>query len=97
MSEYNINLMKDGKKTVLPCSQYTVTEVEENSPAAELELQEVGIHIALGDKPENSRRIHLPTDGDTVYITNQSGKTIDSYRWPPNHNRAAVNRKEIRQ
>ena len=61
---------KDRKKDerIYTCSHVSVLEQESGLV---MELSPSGI------------KLHLPLDGDAIYVSNDRGDTIDSYRWPP--------------
>lgn len=86
---YNVKVMKGQQESeIYPCSHYRVMQFEEETdlgrrighPEDEPLKFRAGVHLTLFP---SGREITLPDDGDTIYVTNQLGKTIDTYRWPP--------------
>jgi hypothetical protein len=37
----------------------------------------------LDSNGEVVRALHLPSQGQSIYITNERGQTIQTYHWPP--------------
>lgn len=92
MQVYSLKLVKKSRRSggsdsnqseqieMHPCIRYTVTPIPEDCYAAKEKMREPGIYI---DMVGPNHSIQLPRDGDVVYvITNSSGTTIETYRWP---------------
>lgn len=65
-----IKVVNGKQETVKPMRypHYTVTHLSD------------GLLMELGTKGPT---IRLPDDGEAIFVMNDKGDTIDSYRWPP--------------
>ena len=76
------------EEDVFPVAHYSAKIVLEDSPEAQEGTAEPGITIkcaqraALDEGLGAARILRLPKDADVVYIMNDAGDTIQSYRWP---------------
>lgn len=73
-------IKQDGRQFTYQCSHIGVTTVSEGCPAALSGLDVPGVTLELMPKGPTLR---LPDDGEVVYVMNDAGNTVDSYRWPP--------------
>jgi hypothetical protein len=93
---YHIKIMKDGgKHEKYPCQHYAVQVITPDSPAVRHQFAIGGRAATPGVVLELThgraiRVIRLPEDGHTVYVENNEGKTIDTYRWPEERQEAAL-------
>lgn len=75
-----VKLMRGKESWLHPCTHVHATEVPENCAAVKSGLDTPGIRLELCPK---GPMIRLPEDGDTAYVMNDGGDTIDTHRWPP--------------
>ena len=85
-----LHVVRNGRKTGhrYECTHYEYEVVDEDSPIAKglrnddgtVTKLPLGITFRLG--PPTRQVIHLPTDGDVVYVENEKGDTTNTYRWP---------------
>lgn len=59
---------EEGRSRMYECSHVQFTHLSD------------GIEAELGSKGPTLR---LPDDGRAIYVMNDRGDTVDSYRWPP--------------
>ncbi len=63
-----VKSMKGERSELFPCNRIATTTYEDG---IKVEVSPGGIVI------------NLPADADALYVMNEKGDTIDSYRWPP--------------
>ena len=73
-----VKLVKDNQKQFFQCQHVCVTVFADDMFAVKTGLATPGISIELSPGPT----LNLPQDGDSAYLLNDSGKTIDAYHWP---------------
>jgi hypothetical protein len=78
---YHLKAVKESGKEKMypPCTEYSATPSEEK------------IEIELTREKEIVGKIELPQDGEVVFVMNDKGDNVDSYRYPPK-----IVRKEFR-
>lgn len=75
-----VKLMRaDGKEEIFPCAHISKTTYTEESSTVKSGLDTPGIRVELSPK---GPMLRLPEDGDTIYLMNEEGDTIDTLRWP---------------
>jgi len=74
-----VKLKRGNNRELYTCSHVNIQENLPTMSGVKLGLLTPGIVVALVPGPT----LRLPEDGDSIYIMNDLGKTIDAYHWPP--------------
>ncbi len=75
---YHVKLINGSERYLHECVSITITHLPD--------VDGSGIIFSLSP---SKVRLALPTDGSELYIMNENGDTVDSYRWPPKNKEAS--------
>jgi len=73
-----VKLVKDNHKKFFTCDNVTVTVLTVDMIVVKSGQATPGIIVELTPGPT----LRLPDDGDSVYLLNAQGRTVDAYHWP---------------
>lgn len=74
-----VKLVSGDQKRYFTCANVCVTVHGPDTLFVREGFGPPGITIELSPGPT----LRLPDDGESVFFTNDNGKTIDAYHWPP--------------
>lgn len=66
-----IKVIKGNHETTYPCQHHAVTHGKDK------------MVMEIVQSASKRVTVELPRDGDIIYVMNDHGKTVDSFRWPP--------------
>lgn len=73
-----VKIVRENQKKFYQCNHVCVTVITADMQVAKSGLAVPGISIELSPGPT----LYLPQDGDSAFLLNDSGKTVDAYHWP---------------